>query len=53
MIYVYRKSVKTPKETRQLKLSLNEILKYSKWNFDLEDCDKILRVDSPTEIQKQ
>ena len=20
------------------------------WNFDLEDCDKILRIDSPTEI---
>lgn len=25
----------------------------SSWNFDLEDCDKILRVDSQNEISEK
>ena len=35
---------------QQLKPFLNNLVQLSKWNFDLEDCDKILRVDSPIEI---
>ncbi|MEJ0105481.1 MAG: hypothetical protein WDO19_24265 [Bacteroidota bacterium] len=31
---------------------MNELLKQAKWNFDLEDCDKILRIDSQTEISQ-
>jgi hypothetical protein len=50
MIYVFKTSVKTKKDVRQLKPSLNELLKHGKWNFDLEDCDKILRIDSKTDI---
>ncbi len=51
-IYVFKTSVKTKKDVRQLKSLLNELLKQAKWNFDLEDCDKILRIDSQTEISQ-
>jgi hypothetical protein len=50
MIYVFITSVKTEQEVEQLKPFLNDLLKQAKWNFDLEDCDKILRIDSETEI---
>ncbi len=50
MIYVFKTSVKLKKEVRQLKPHLDNLLNQAKWNFDLEDCDKILRIDSPTDI---
>ena len=50
MIYVFKTSVKTGKDIRKLKSHLNEICQQAKWNFDLYDCDKILRIDSQTEI---
>ncbi|CAD0003968.1 hypothetical protein [Flavobacterium salmonis] len=50
MIYVFITSVKTEQEVGQLKPHLNDLLKQAKWNFDLEDCDKILRIDIETEI---
>jgi hypothetical protein len=31
---------------------LNGLLPNSSWNFDLEDCDNILRIDSETEIME-
>ncbi len=32
---------------RQLRPALNSVLQYGdKWNFDLEDCDHILRVET-------
>lgn len=52
MIYVFKTSVKTKKLVQKLKPFLNNSLQQSKWNFDLEDCDKILRIDSPTEISE-
>ncbi|QEC68960.1 hypothetical protein FRZ67_17200 [Panacibacter ginsenosidivorans] len=45
MIYVFKTSVKNKKHIRQLSPLLNSLLQQSKWNFDLEDCDKILRID--------
>jgi hypothetical protein len=50
MIYVFRTLVKTKKDIRELKPHLNELLKQAKWNFDLKDCDKILRIDSQAQI---
>lgn len=49
MIYVFKTSVKTKKDIQKLKSLLNELLQQAKWNFDLEDCDKILRIDSAIE----
>lgn len=46
MILVFKTSVKNKKQIKKLKPHLNKILKKSQWNFDLEDCDKILRVDN-------
>jgi hypothetical protein len=50
MIYVFKTSVETDFQARQLKPHIDEILPKAKWNFDLEDCDKILRIDSEENI---
>jgi hypothetical protein len=50
MIYVFKTSVKNKKHVRQLSPLLNDLLEASKWNFDLQDCDKILRVDHEENI---
>lgn len=50
MIYVFKTSVKNKAQINRLKLKLNTLLPSSKWNFDLEDCDNILRIDSEEEI---
>lgn len=53
MIYIFKTSVKTKKKVRKLKPHLNELLKQTKWNFDLEDCDKILRIDNSIDVSKE
>ena len=50
MIYVFKTSVRNKKHIRQLSPSLNNLLQQSKWNFDLADCDNILRIDSEENI---
>jgi hypothetical protein len=50
MIYVFKTSVKTKLESEKLKPDIDKILPKAKWNFDLEDCDKILRIDSEKNI---
>jgi len=52
MIYVFKTSVKTKKDIWQLSRFLSELLLPQKWNFDLQDCDKIFRIDSQTDIIK-
>jgi hypothetical protein len=49
MIYVFKTSVETEKEICELKPDLDKLLPQAKWNFDLDDCDRILRIDSQTE----
>ena len=53
MIYVFKTSVKTKKAIKELTSKLNMFIPNSKWNFDLEDCDKILRVDSQEATSQQ
>ena len=48
MIYVFKTSIKTKKDTRKLRPHLNVLLQQAKWNVDLDDCDKILRIESMT-----
>ena len=50
MIFVFKTSVKTKMQAKKLKPHIDEILPKAKWNFDLEDCDKILRIDSEENI---
>ncbi len=52
MIYVFKTTVKTKKAVKQITPKLNDLLPTSKWNFDLEDCDNILRIDSKIEISE-
>ena len=46
IISIYKTDVNTKSKLRKAKPVLNRILLDSKWNFDLEDRDKILRVES-------
>jgi hypothetical protein len=50
MIYVFKTSVKTKTQAKMLKPHIDRILPTANWNFDLEDCDKILRIDSEENI---
>ena len=49
MIYVFKTSVTTEKDIQTIQPNLNVLLPKAKWNFDLEDCDRILRIDSQIE----
>ena len=44
MVYVFKTSVKYKKQIKQIAKELNKISQIQEWNFDLEDCDKILRI---------
>ncbi len=46
MISIFKTSVKSKSEIKLLKPHLDELLCKSKWNFDLEDYDNILRIES-------
>ncbi|HLA55540.1 MAG TPA: hypothetical protein VK623_05550 [Flavobacterium sp.] len=50
MIFVFKTSVKTKTQVQQLQPHIDKILPNAKWNFDLEDIDKILRIDSEENI---
>jgi hypothetical protein len=46
-IFVFKTSVNRNEEVRQLRPELNRLInRYGEWNFDLEDCDRILRVEA-------
>ena len=51
MICVFKTSVITGNDIERLRSHLNQ-LPQSKWNFDLEDCDKILRIVTEKEISR-
>lgn len=48
-IQVFVTSVDSVMQARQLAPSLNALVGPSGWNFDLFDCDRILRVNVPVE----
>jgi hypothetical protein len=50
MILVFKTSVDSTKAIDTVKPYLDKIPTIKKWNFDLWDCDKILRIDGPAEI---
>ena len=54
MVYVFKTSVKFKKQIKIIVQELDKITETQKWNFDLEDCDKILRIEAkkinPTKI---
>jgi hypothetical protein len=48
MVYVFRTSVKTESDILKLEPRIDGLTTDMKWNFDLEDCENILRIDSST-----
>lgn len=52
MIYVFKTSVKTDEDIKKLKPKFEKLSKINRWNFDLEDCDNILRIDSSEVLPK-
>lgn len=46
MVYVFKTSVKFKKQIKEITKELDKITEIQKWNFDLEDCDKILRIET-------
>ncbi len=47
-VLVFKTSVKKKQEISRLKPQLDDLINPSgRWNFDLEDCDNILRVETP------
>ena len=52
MIYVFKTSVTTIHDVEKLRPELDALSKSIRWNFDLEDCDNIFRIDSPQHYPK-
>jgi hypothetical protein len=52
MIYVFKTTVDSKLKLESATAILHELLPHALWNFDLEDCDNILRIDSDTEISE-
>ncbi|WP_298152176.1 hypothetical protein [Flavobacterium sp.] len=52
MILVYKTNINSKSKARQTETELNKILPAESWNFDLEDCDNILRVVSENDVTK-
>lgn len=52
MIYVFKTSIDTKSKLEFANTLLDELLPNANWNFDLEDCDNILRIDSEAEINE-
>lgn len=50
MVYVFKTSVDTSEAVNQIYPYLDSVLPGSAWNFDLDDCDNILRIKSETEV---
>ena len=46
MIWVFKTSVQNKTQARQVTHLLNKLVTTrGKWNFDLDDCDRILRIE--------
>jgi len=50
MIFVFKTSVSTNMQIRKLKPHIDNALPNTTWNFDLDDSDNILRIDSKENI---
>ncbi len=46
MVLVFKTSVNNLQDAKFLQPCLDHLLHPAKWNFDLGDCDRILRVES-------
>ena len=52
MVYIFKTTVDSKSKLESATEILDKILPQAKWNFDLEDCDNILRIESEAEISE-
>jgi hypothetical protein len=45
-VLIFMTSVEKPEQVSEVKPLLTSVPAIKKWNFDLEDCDKILRIEA-------
>lgn len=50
MILVFKTSVRSKIQIKKLKPHIDNKLPRAKWNFDLQDRDKILRIDNEENV---
>ena len=52
-VLVFKTSVTNSREVRKLEPLLNQLIQpHGRWNFDLEDCDRILRVEANAKVSQ-
>jgi hypothetical protein len=49
LVYVFKTNVEK-NNLPSLKPTLDKVIHNARWNFDFEDCDRILRIVSDTDI---
>ena len=49
-IYVFKISVDNKADILKLKPYIEDLVQDGKWNFDLDDCDNIFRVETARDI---
>ncbi|WP_281234359.1 hypothetical protein [Flavobacterium gelatinilyticum] len=50
MVFVFKTNIDSVSKVKRVTPKLNQLFPNSKWNFDLEDCDNILRFESKEDI---
>jgi len=48
MIWIFKTSIQTDAQVELVAPLLNKaVLENGRWNFDLQDCDHVLRIENP------
>lgn len=45
-IFIYKTNVSTQGHVQQVRTLFERVLSIKRWSFDLEDCDKVLRIEA-------
>lgn len=53
MVLVFKTNVDSSSKVKRIAPKFNRLFPKSKWNFDLEDCDCILRFESDNDVMKE
>ncbi|MEO5683999.1 MAG: hypothetical protein ABIQ88_15260 [Chitinophagaceae bacterium] len=53
MVLVFKTSIENLKQAGLIATALNSNAKIQRWNFDLEDIDNILRIETEFEIENE
>ncbi|MEX0965780.1 MAG: hypothetical protein WD077_00955 [Bacteroidia bacterium] len=52
-VWIFRTSVQDEAEALRLRSGLDALAPEGHWNFDLEDCDKILRIETSADVRTE